>query len=308
MAFKHVWTGFSASAFCALMGSVQAQAQTVDLPGGTIGDTVSTGTVNLLSGGQIVAPVTFNGDAMLNVSGGTVVNVPVPGSVSFVFGLIVSGDAQASVTGGSLADSLRVQENASLDLSGGVIGNNAHFGDAAQITLNNGQVGDFLRIVEEADVNFSAGTIGDGAQIGGDATVQMTGGVFGSGLTVFNRGVLTQSGGILASDIDILDEGVLNLMGTGFEVDGVAVNGLVAGNAFEVAQRSGERLTGFLADGSAFSLQLNSIADDDSLVPGLSEIANTAKVNVIVVPEPVSLFTLFGFGSMYLFARRRRIA
>jgi hypothetical protein len=105
--------------------------------------------------------------------------------------------------------------------------------------------------------------VGDDFAVGVDndlerhATVHMSGGSVGDNMTVLRRSVLNLSGGTIGNQFSAESESRVNILGLEFFLDGVAIAGLIPGEAVTIHQRD-VMLSGLLGDGSPFSFELNS--------------------------------------------------
>jgi hypothetical protein len=72
-------------------------------------------------------------------------------------------------------------------------------------------------------------------------------------------GELNIAGGLLEGPLRVLPDGAVNLLGRSFELDGVSLDSLTLHEPFTIEDRN-VVLSGVLADGSAFSFDLNSVS------------------------------------------------
>ena len=135
--------------------------------------------------------------------------------------------------GGVLRDNFAVV-GATLNVDGGIVGNIAEAFDSV-VNISAGTIGYVFRAYN-SELNISGGTIGD----------------------AFNArsSVLNISGGTLESPFRAFDSEV-NITGTEFFIDGLGLDNLQPGEAFTVTNRD-VTLSGLLADGEPFSIDLNS--------------------------------------------------
>ena len=158
-----------------------------------------------------------------------VINAPV---VSGPSGLR-AGQMLTVQPGGVLRDNFAVV-GATLNVDGGIVGNIAEAFDSV-VNISAGTIGYVFRAYN-SELNISGGTIGD----------------------AFNArsSVLNISGGTLESPFRAFDSEV-NITGTEFFIDGLGLDNLQPGEAFTVTNRD-VTLSGLLADGEPFSIDLNS--------------------------------------------------
>jgi hypothetical protein len=190
------------------------------LTGGVTGLFLSTGTID---------PVTFDflpaENVEINVLGGTVAD-----AASFF------GDVTINLESGTMAG-FDADNGVTVHMSGGVIGTEnicsiSGYGEPSVFNLSGGSLGDFF------DVNPGA-------------TLNVSGGSFGARLEIFGNTPEFDFGGTAQHP------GTVNFIGSGFAIDGVPIDGLVADTPFTVTEREGQLLTGTLADGEPFEFHLN---------------------------------------------------
>jgi len=153
-------------------------------------------------------------------------------------------------------------------------------------------------------VNMSGGTVSFAPEVNSGSEVNVSGGSFGFGF-IANGGDVNISGGLfgsfflaIAGEVNIsggtIDQGfstgadsTVNLFGSNFVLDGVALDGnLTAGEAFPILDRD-VTLTGLLADGTAFSFDLNS---GDALSP--NDAFDADGTLTVTLGAPVTTATL----------------
>ena len=132
-----------------------------------------------------------------------------------------------------------------------------------------------------------------------DTTVtraHISGGEFTRYLYLNKSAVVDVSGGTFSQYFQAREGAVVNLIGADFVLDGVPLSGLAPGQSIVIDQRD-VTLEGVLADGSAFSFDLNSagIIEQDMFSPD-------ALLTITVVPAPAVIVLV----PLPLAARRRR--
>ena len=159
--------------------------------------------------------------------------------------------------------------------NGGVLGTNFEVVDAI-LNIDGGEVGIVLESVRST-VNISGGNVGQafnaflgsevnisGGFVGGffdaraGSEVNISGGAVGLGFDAFSGSVINIRGGTIETGFHARDGSVVNVIGDNFLLDGVPVAGLGLGQVLEIANRD-VTLSGVLADGTAFSFDLNSV-------------------------------------------------
>ena len=130
--------------------------------------------------------------------------------------------------------------------------------------------------------------------------INISGGTLDSFFEASDGSVVNISGGFVGDDFNALAGSQINILGSGFLLGGVELDTLLPGQAFTIFDRD-VNLTGVLAGGGAFSLDLNSTFPE-----GSDFFDSEATVTVTIpVPEPSSL-TLVSMVLAMGLARRRR--
>ena len=140
-----------------------------------------------------------------------------------------------------------------------------------------------------AVVNMSGGSVLDSIYASNGVVVNISGGNFIH--DDFDRSIKASAG----SEI--------NLFGTEFLIDGTRLHFLTLGEAFTLVDR-GALLSGVLADGSVFDLDLNSTQPatfSDYFEPG-----STLTLTLVMVPAPASS-VLLGLAAVTALVRRRTV-
>jgi hypothetical protein len=246
--------------------------------------------LNLSEGGSIGERFNFhefmnnqlndnNFDVEVNITGGTVGNqfMALGGTTVNISGGAVEGnflagdfnggstDVEVSISGGTVGiggGSIQAYAGSVVNISGGSVGRVA--GNGGVVYLSGGTVDSLSSNTIEANpgsiVNISGGSFAGG---------------FGTkGIAIAEDGIANIAGGSFTAgnwQFTANDGGIVNLFGTDFRLDGVALAGLEWGVPLTIAQRD-VTLSGLLADGSPFSIDLNSVEDplnpNDFVNPG----------------------------------------
>jgi hypothetical protein len=216
-----------------------------------------------------------------------------------------SFDVEVNISGGTVGSGFVAHSGSTVNISGGTVGANfqaGHFNGTStdvEVNITGGTVdGNFLaypgsvvnisggtidRLAASSVVNISGGAIGENflnnpIDVSDGGVVNISGGAFAGlgakGLAVFNGGEANISGGAFTNadrNVAVYDGGEIDVFGTSFLLDGVAIEGLLPGEPLTITQR-GVSLSGLLADGSPFSIDLNPSdpfpADGDWVHPG----------------------------------------
>ena len=187
---------------------------------------------------------------------------------------IVLVDSELDVSGGSAADVI-IYEGSTANVSEGRISVFRAYSDTIT-NITGGEISNALFANTGSVVNVFDGEI-NLLEVGGEVnifaadfmifgTVVRDGGelsIFGgedapSSIVVQEGGTLNISGGVIPSRLSTADDSSLNLSGSTFLIDGVEIPDLVLGEAFTVVDRN-VIMSGVLADGTAFSQNLNSM-------------------------------------------------
>ena len=246
--------------------------------------------------------VNLPGDVLPEVIGGvaeetTQLNVADNGSVG-VF-LDANVGSEVNVNGGSVGDYMRALNGSEVNISGGLAGvgflaigsvvniSGGSVGDecgvyGSEVNISGGSVGNFLEARDFSVINISGGSVGDGFFAYILSEVNISGGSVGNNFAAFEGSEVNISGGVVGDSIDAYHSSEVNLFGRDFVLDGVLLDDLIAGEAFTILDRN-VTLSGLLADGSAFSFDLNtefsnSISEDHFHPDAMLTVTLTSEV------------------------------
>ena len=237
--------------------------------------------LTLLSGGEVGSSFEVV-DATLNVEGGSVESdLEVAGSIVNISGGSVGSDfrvlngSEVNISGGSVDTNFETQSGSVVNISGGSVGFSFQVRNGSEVNISDGFVDGFVA-VGGSKVNISGGTVGDRITAIGNSEVflsggvvdnlisalsgsevNISGGIVNEGLRVSDGSVLNISGGSVGDTFEARDGSTVNLRGSDFVIDGVALDDLNLGEVFTILDRD-VTLSGLLADGSAFSFELDS--------------------------------------------------
>jgi hypothetical protein len=186
----------------------------------------------------------------VNISGGSIDGIFIAGSYDGT-----SSDVEVNISGGAFNRFgwLQAYPGSVVNISGGQLALISASGGVVNIA--GGQFGSLGAFSSLQDASIQA-------VVGG--VVNIAGGGFptaniGYGeVSVLRDSVLNVSGGSFlaaVNDLEARSGGEVNLFGAEFFIDGVAIDGLIPGEPLTIVQR-GVTLSGLLADGSPFSIDL----------------------------------------------------
>ena len=257
--------------------------QTVQLNisnGGTLGDNfvASFGSEVNISGGTIGDSFLTSRDSVVNISGGT-----------FDFGFTAMG-GEINISGGTIGNGLQAFIGSELNISGGTFGDDINI-DRSNLNISGGVVVGNLRISSSTDANISGGTVGN--------------------LEVADSEVNISGGTVESFDV-VGAEAQVNFIGSGFQFNGVELDTLLIADQIDPLQPDQPftivarniTLSGFLADGEEFSVELNTGQSSSSNFFGGT---STVTVTLASVPEPSSSAFITLVVALGL-ARRRRVS
>lgn len=211
-----------------------ATGANIEVVGGTIGESM-----------ELV-------ETTLNLAGGTIEG-----------GLAVYMNSRVDVSGGNIGAGLLVTSGSQLDIRGGDVGGTDDSGvgvrDGGVVNISGGTVGEYFYADSGGRVNISGGTVaGQLFHANSDSVVNILGGALGQSFTAFPGSVVNISGGSQSPNFDAAADSQVNLLGTQFVLDGVDITSTLSeGTPLSITDRD-VTLSGVLADGSAFSFDLNS--------------------------------------------------
>jgi len=255
----------------------QVVSATLNVEGGTVGNFAgaTNGTVNI-SGGGVGEGFEAN-QSEVNISGGSV-------NEGFV-----ANDSEINISGGSFnafgGTALEANSGTVVNISDTAILTNFQANSGSVVNMSGGTVSFAPEVNSGSEVNVSGGSFGFGfINDGGD--VNISGGLFGSFFLAI-AGEVNISGGTIDQGFSTGADSTVNLFGSNFVLDGVALDGnLTAGEAFPILDRD-VTLTGLLADGTAFSFDLNS---GDALFP--NDAFDADGTLTVTLGAPVTTATL----------------
>ena len=242
-----------------------------------------------------------------------VVNLPgdeaeIPGGPNENIGAIpFGGTNQLNVNdGGTLGDDFFASGTSEVNISGGTVGEGFTTICVSEVNISGGTVGDLFNALFASEVNISGGTFGDGLAALGDSVVNLSGGTVGNGFVVDFGSVVNISGGTVGEGFTADFGSVVNILGSEFQIDGLELDTLLLDESFTITDRD-VTLSGLLADGEQFSLDLNSVdLNSVDLFNSVDFFSPDATLTItLAVPEPSSA----AFIALVLamgFARRRR--
>jgi hypothetical protein len=260
----------------------------LDIEGGAVGEglEVSQSTVSV-SGGEVGRYFQAYG-SVVNISAGVVRDQLDARSGSIVN--IYGGDV------GSLSSSV----NSVINMLGGIVQGTITAGVAGTVNISGGEVEGRIGVLGGV-ANISGGFVRESLAINNNSSVNISGGTIGGNLTTTSSSgtEVNISGGNVEGFFTIRSKVEFNLFGRYFHLDGIALNELQVGNAFTITDRN-VNLSGLLADGTPFSLYLDSTnaAIEDYFSP------DATLTVTLVVPEPASI-GLITLGCCVLLWRRR---
>jgi hypothetical protein len=218
---------------------------TVNISGGAVGDRFSaySGSVVSINGGNLGDYASANPGSEINITSG--------GSVGH--GFYALHDSEVNISGGSVGDQFNAFGGSTVNISGGSVGDFFEAKSDSVVNINGGIIGDGFSVLEISTVNINGGSVGDDFQVR-PGTVNITGGTVGEAFKAHHNGRVN----LFGSDF------VLHGLNRVFPLDFLSYN-----SAFTISARDAT-LSGVLADGSAFSFDLNSIENpgEDFFDPG----------------------------------------
>ncbi|MEM9351437.1 MAG: hypothetical protein AAGA92_00325 [Planctomycetota bacterium] len=230
---------------------------------------LSEGTAINVSGGEVQSALMLTDGAQFTLSGGTV------STASFD-----NPGTSAAISGGSIGR-VSVGLGADLTMSAGEVQSIDAF--TSKITITGGNVTEAIFSPFNSDIDISGGIFG-GLTIS-NGSLAISGGEFG-GIFVRENAPSTISGGTI-NGLGVGPNSPIKLFGTEFLLDGQPIPGLTPGVPYQLTERN-QTLTGFFADGSPFSFDLEPDAsgNPDNFFPV------DANVTLHLVPEPAAALLL----------------
>lgn len=231
--------------------------------------------VNLFDGAVIGHPYSSSlwawEDSLVNVFGGLFKNK-----------IAGFNNSQIIVSGGTVETDLEAHDNAKVIFSGGWVKDDLISYGKSHVTINGGWLDESLRMYDYSHVTISGGTLeGCRVQTHNDSQLIITGGLVSANIQTYDNSEAFISGGQIGEtfylyDLEVYGFSTITIQGSGFNYDYGSIpdfSGL---------------LTGTLADGGPISTNFRRMSD---------------KANIILIPEPATLF-LLGLGAVML--RRKR--
>ncbi|MEM8866343.1 MAG: hypothetical protein AAGF31_12430 [Planctomycetota bacterium] len=256
---------------------IESSTQVNLFDGGMLGGSI--GSINVGDPGQVNENVevnVFGGTAGLSLNSGSVANI----SGGQIRSLTVGFDSVANVDGGNVR---RALSSGHLNVSGGAF-DIVTAGTNGVVMIDGGIIG--------------GNEVGDGLSANADSTVIVRGGRIVSHFRITSGGKALIRGGHVNDELRVSAGGEVHLRGVEFSIDGVGLESLMPGEAFTIVDRD-VTLSGLFADGSPFSLTLNSGFAFQS-----SSFSPAATLTVTLVPEPTSALLLGPAATGLLFRRR----
>ena len=199
---------------------------------------------------------------------------------------------------GVLGINFDANSGSEVNISGGTVDNFFDANSGSEVNISGGSVGTHFNAESGSEINISGGTVGDFFDANSDSKVNISGGSVGAGFRAFSESAVNISGGLIGDNFHAFRKSTINLYGREFILDGVSLGAtLRIDNAFTINDRD-VVLSGRLADGSAFSFDLNSSVfppntDQDFFRPDATltvTLVSTPPTNITYVP----LFTFDG--------------
>lgn len=251
---------------------LEAARSMVNISGGVVGDLFQAYDSNVnISGGEV---------GRFSAHPGTSVNIT-GGAIASVWSFSPTKQVVVDISGEAAIGYLDAYAGSVVNMAGGTV--DGHFG------------------VLSAVATISGGLVRGGLSLNNNSTVSFFGGTIAGNLTTTSSPgtEVNISGGHVEGFLTIRSAVELNLFGRQFLLDGILLDELQVGKSFTIADRN-MILSGVLADGTAFSFDLNS-----RTTLNVDYISPDATLTVtLVVPEPASV-TLTSLGYVLLLRRRR---
>ncbi|TWT85968.1 hypothetical protein Pla123a_07760 [Posidoniimonas polymericola] len=246
----------------------------VNLHGGQVGERfTASGAEVLIDGAAVGFDASFNDGAAVTMHSG---------SIDSSMQLLGS---RFDLHGGQIGGGAEARSHSEMNIYGGTVLGRLDVYQESSITIHDGDINQ-LFVVSGSKIALQGGVVQDRIQAWG-GTVDITGGhtqvidivqggivnlsgggvdylnVFGQSTSGAANTLRLFGGDLPEQNVAVHDNAAIAFFGTGFALDGVAIEGLAYGQTTTISQRD-VALAGELADGSAFSYQLNSIFDDQT--------------------------------------------
>lgn len=229
-------------------------------------------------------------DAAITIEGGVIG----PGMLLARSDAVIQSGRFAGPVGGGQGG-FDVVAGSTLEIRGGDLSDFFAVRGGSTVRLLGGSVGNFVAIGSDSALAVEGGRVGRAASISGEATI--SGGSFGIGFRVRDGGKATVSGGTFDGIFQALDGSQVDLIGGEFFLDGVLIDVPEQNAMFVIASRGGT-LSGTLADGSPFRLNLNAVSDSRS---DFVDAGALLRVKVVAIPEPgAACLTLLALTRLWL--------
>jgi len=213
--------------------------------GGNLGDNFNMGFGSklILRGGQVGRNVEAVGSEV-TISGGSVESFK------------AFDNTIVSITGGTVGFGPTVHSGSILNMSGGTLGQGLDVFGLSTVNISGGSIGDRFSAFGGSVINVSGGEIGNIFEAENGSTINISGGTVGDFFDAENGSLVNVSGGTVGEDFNAFAGSQINFFGTEFILNGIDItSSLNANSPFIIADRD-VTLSGFLADGSAFSFDL----------------------------------------------------
>ena len=219
----------------------------INMTGGEIQDFFEAfhGTTAHISGGLVGQELLAYDGSTINISGGSIGQ-----EMQALDGSIIN------ISGGTVGKELQAHDGGEINISGGSVSFFFRVFGGGVANISAGEIGNLLRSYENSIVNISGGSIGTNFETSG--LVNISGGNIANRFETYSGSVVNISGGTIGDDFDVFASSEVNFFGRQFVLDGNDITGTLTTNTpFTITDRN-VTLSGILADGTAFSYDLNS--------------------------------------------------
>jgi hypothetical protein len=206
-----------------------------------------------------------------------------------------------NMSGGSLGEASSAFAGSTLHMSGGNIGERFDAFAGSTVHVSGGSIGSDFTAHEGSVMHVTGGNIGNGFEAKAGSVTSISGGSIGSRFLA-SGGDVTISGGFLGDQFQVTPNSTVELIGIEFYLDGVLLD--LPSNLPTLVSTRGPTsvLSGRLADGSLFDLDLNPSSQSQG-----DYVASSAQLLVILVPEPSSTtFILIAWSAVCVRKRTRQ--